>query len=526
MTSRLYDSIEPNVINEEMLQKAVEEQGPQEEAGQLAKKEGINFRDVKELQLDFRNILKIDNLWQFVNLTKLQLDNNIIEKIEALESLVNLVWLDLSFNNIEVIEGLEALIKLQDLSLYNNRISKIENLDTLQYLQIFSIGNNNIHNLENMIYLRKFKNLRTLNLSGNPVCDNEQYSMFIAAYLPDLVYLDFRLLDDNMREMALIKYQYAIEEMKQGEAVALAKQEELDAAEKEVAYHRAAYVEYLNGPFLFDSMYAEDPEASKLMYLPGVPDLVEMYKTKFVAICENLFEYGLKQHERREEEVKLFYECLNEALAENQEQGAKIMRAFEEKNSGALDVIQSLSDTQVTELKLAEYNEEISKLSETLMTLEMQLVDQLEEVIKDFERNIADLVSIFIENEQGLMAQCRDLENHHHEKLLETAINTLEKIVKSEFEEDMPDDVRMLFVDKDTIVNAVNASHDIHLLKIDNREDEIITKANNWASALIEKVHKDEIHRNRSRVMEINQYIDHLQGDVDNLDILEPIPGF
>ncbi|KAF7242934.1 Dynein regulatory complex subunit 3 [Varanus komodoensis] len=119
------------------------------------------------------------------------------------------------------------------------------------------------------------------------------------------------------------------------------------------------------------------------------------------------------------------------------------------------------------------------------------------------------------------MAQCRDLENYHHEKLLEIAISTLEKIVKSEFDEEMPDDVRMLFVDKDTIVNAVNASHDIHLLKIDNREDEIITKANGWASALIEKVHKDEIHRNRSRVMEINQYVDHLHSETDSLDILE-----
>ena len=39
------------------------------------------------------DILQIDNLWQFENLTKLHLDNNIIEKIEALESLVHLVWL-------------------------------------------------------------------------------------------------------------------------------------------------------------------------------------------------------------------------------------------------------------------------------------------------------------------------------------------------------------------------------------------------------------------------------------------------
>uniref|UniRef100_A0A8C5WPB4 Dynein regulatory complex subunit 3 n=1 Tax=Laticauda laticaudata TaxID=8630 RepID=A0A8C5WPB4_LATLA len=423
--SRFYDSIEPNVINEDMLQKAVEEQGPQDDAGQLAKKEGINFKEVKALQLDFRNILKIDNLWELVNLTKLQLDNNIIEKIEALDSLVNLVWLDLSFNNIELIEGLDTLVKLQDLSLYNNRISRVENLDTLLELQVFSIGNNNINDLENMIYLRTFKNLRTLNLTGNPVCDNEVYSMFIAAYLPNLVYLDFRLVEENMREMALMKYQYAIEEMRHGETLALAKQKEWEAREKEVEYHKM------------------------------------------------------------------------------------------------IEDIQNLTDSQMAELKLVEYNDEITKLYETLMSLEMQLVDQLEEVIKDFERNILDLVSIFIENEQGLMAQCRDLENHHHEKLLETAINTLEKIVKSEYDEEMPDEVRMLFVDKDTIVNAVNASHDIHLLKIDNREDEIITKANNQVYNLIEKVHKDEIHRNRNRVLELHHYIDHIRSELDNLDILE-----
>ena len=39
------------------------------------------------------DILKIDGLWEFVNLTKLQLDNNIIEKIEGIDMLVNLVWL-------------------------------------------------------------------------------------------------------------------------------------------------------------------------------------------------------------------------------------------------------------------------------------------------------------------------------------------------------------------------------------------------------------------------------------------------
>ena len=36
------------------------------------------------------------------------------------------------------------------------------------------------------------------------------------------------------------------------------------------------------------------------------------------------------------------------------------------------------------------------------MGLEMQLVDQLEETIKDFERNITDMMSQFVESVQGL----------------------------------------------------------------------------------------------------------------------------
>lgn len=38
-----------------------------------------------------------------------------------------------------------------------------------------------------------------------------------------------------------------------------------------------AFVEHLNGSFLFDSMYSEDVEGNKLSYLPGVRELLETY---------------------------------------------------------------------------------------------------------------------------------------------------------------------------------------------------------------------------------------------------------
>lgn len=140
-------------------------------------------------------------MWQFENLVKLQLDNNVIEKIEGLESLKNLEWLDLSFNNIEKIEGLENLTKLKDFSLFNNQISKLENMSFLENLEVFSIGNNQINDYDFALYLRQFKELKTLCLKGNPICEKTEFIPYVLAHLTQIIYLDYRLVDQNLVQL-------------------------------------------------------------------------------------------------------------------------------------------------------------------------------------------------------------------------------------------------------------------------------------------------------------------------------------
>lgn len=53
--SRLYDSIEPSVIDEALLRQCIEEQGPDGEAGKIAKQEGIEFKEVLELKLSYKS---------------------------------------------------------------------------------------------------------------------------------------------------------------------------------------------------------------------------------------------------------------------------------------------------------------------------------------------------------------------------------------------------------------------------------------------------------------------------------------
>lgn len=63
--SRSYDGVEPAVVDEAMLKQCVEEQGPSGEAGKVAKEEGILFKDVSSLCLDFKseNYLINEKFW-------------------------------------------------------------------------------------------------------------------------------------------------------------------------------------------------------------------------------------------------------------------------------------------------------------------------------------------------------------------------------------------------------------------------------------------------------------------------------
>ncbi|KAL1277649.1 hypothetical protein QQF64_024322 [Cirrhinus molitorella] len=232
------------------------------------------------------------------------------------------------------------------------------------------------------------------------------------------------------------------------------------------------------------------------------------------ALCVQIFDAGLTQHAQRTAEVESFFTCSREAVADNQHKAAQIAADFESSRRQKIAEMQQITDAELLEAHISSCQEQGNQLSETLMSLELQLVDQLEEIFKDFERNISDMVGGFIEF-------CRDLENQHHEQQLEIALATLEKVVKNELEEEIPEDVAMLLVDKDTVTNAVSASHDTHLLKIDNREDALLTRINSWMTGLLKSIHHEEVTRNRKRISEIRNYISFVKDELEDMRLSE-----
>ena len=200
---KLPDNRKPNVLDRHTIWAAIK---PEDYVDDEADKEYI-IKTTVTLRLEFKQLLKIDNLHDLTSLTRLFLDNNFIEKITGLDFLVNLVWLDLSFNKIRKIEGMHALKNLQVLALYQNEIRSIENLDHLKNLNVLRVGNNRLHSKEDILYLRRLPSLRTLSIKGNPICRSEDWKSFAVALLPSLTYLEIHPVSQNEREEAASKYQ-------------------------------------------------------------------------------------------------------------------------------------------------------------------------------------------------------------------------------------------------------------------------------------------------------------------------------
>ncbi|OAF64897.1 hypothetical protein A3Q56_07398 [Intoshia linei] len=271
------DPISPTVIDDELILKSVHENTEIGEAGRILEAEGIEINELETLRLEFKNILKVENIWSLKLITKLQLSNNIIEKIENLDHMVNLEWLDLSFNNIEEIENLENLVKLKDLTLFNNRIRNIENIQHFQKLQFFSIGNNFISDFNTIVNLRKLESLRSLNTSGNPISSDVNFKHYCISHIPQLTFLDYKLIHEIERNEAKEKYDILLMEIQQNELVEIKKNNEISEKQRLFAIDKMAYVENMNSEYYFIKLFIDDAEGIILNMIPGIEEILESY---------------------------------------------------------------------------------------------------------------------------------------------------------------------------------------------------------------------------------------------------------
>ncbi|KAL0871762.1 hypothetical protein ABMA27_004260 [Loxostege sticticalis] len=514
----IHPDIEPGVIDNAMLTRCILEYGPTEEAGRLFAEEGVHLDEAHTVRLEFQNILRIDHLWMLTSLTKLTLAHNLIERIENLELLTGLNELDLSFNKIEKIENLDALVNLEVLTLFHNKIRKMENMETLEKLLVFSIGDNFIEDYKEMAYLRRFRYLRSVSFKGNPCCDDPMTYQFLKSALPRVTYLDYKIVTEEERENGRAFFRGLLrkldEQDEKSEKERLAKED----YEAKVKFYALSFVEYLSGPELLESMFEKDPDGSLLLQVGGeLLGFYEQYKEQYVETMAGLVEFAQEAYNTRQNEIKLFKDLVDNALADSVQKSKEVVANFEEKKKPLVEQMNALIGKFATKQATIEqlepqlmdlgeaFNDTLYELWKKLMTIEMELYERCEESRVQFSVNMTEMITKLMEVSRNAFGAWRENEGVWSMRQFESLSKLLgNKVMLG----DAPPELFEIMMDRDAMMNLVAQSSDNHMRFIDAREDLLVTRANNWRDDLVQGANDNEIKRNRDRILEINYFID------------------
>eukprot|EP00854_Cymbomonas_tetramitiformis_P014094 gene14094-16667_t len=186
------------------------------------------WESVEEVVLEHQRVRRLQNLERLTKMRRASFSDNELTRIEGLECCTSLEELSLEDNRIVQVEGLSTLTSLKLLDLGKNKISRVENLENLTWLTQLSvedneieclagltqlsclmelyIGNNRIAEMREVQQLKDLPKLIILDLLGNPLCQCQDYRLYVVYHLRKLKVLDGMGIEATEQAAAKSKY--------------------------------------------------------------------------------------------------------------------------------------------------------------------------------------------------------------------------------------------------------------------------------------------------------------------------------
>ncbi|BHF69357.1 Dynein regulatory complex subunit 3 [Sparganum proliferum] len=248
-----------------------------------------------------------------------------------------------------------------------------------------------------------------------------------------------------------------------------------------------------------------------------------MYREKCSDACKQLFLTGQEEYMKRKSEEDCLRSCIEDAKQDSKRRALESTEQYKETKKAIkkkLDGLYQDSFPEVAEALLSDLRQAIYELWNDLMGNEVSLVDQLEEIITDFGRNMSEMVSGFTESVQVCFSKIRESAASFNERLAEMTLTYAERLAKTEQQQQKSDHDSSIYLDRDNLVNALNNSKEVHVAVIDKCEENVNKNLKQWLENLIEDLHqKEEYERHTNRVIEINMFIDDQRVDLETSEL-------
>lgn len=173
-----------------------------------------------------------------------------------------------------------------------------------------------------------------------------------------------------------------------------------------------------------------------------------------------------------------------------------LVEEFEEKRKNATADDKTLEDEIIDEFAadkrvttlIDEFQDLYDSTWKHLMDNEMHLHECINEANSTFEHIIQDIMNDFIEKCKTQFVQLRDIEGNFIDGLTEAVQSYITLKASIGKEDEIPEELRESLMERDIILNFAAGMREMHISKIDGREDMLINRGKKWVADLCEKL--------------------------------------
>lgn len=402
-------------------------------------------------------------------------------------------------------EGFSKLGNLTDLVLCSNEITKVDGLVGLSKLTFLSLAKNKIADTDQSLSQPLLGlNLKCLIIADNPFTDGSDYSKKVISALPGLKYLDYKMIDDELRKEAESygeKNKGKIKEMQKGGA-------DLKSLEKEEILKSAGIAETEN----LIPLLKQDHDMKEL-------EAFEITKDKFKKCEEEFrdaivkFQSGMESLNRKRLETQNVFKNMMKVLEKESELQSiskiddykrkykKFEREFKSKKATDTDI-----KTMLTEIEM---------LEDTLMEIEVKHSTKLDSMVGKKEEEDGQLKKLMSLEISNLNSELKASEKHYDDELKEGLEKEAAKYQTDAQKEGINSEgLRELIEDSERRSQKFDASKEYRDNKIQLLDDSLIAAMKLNFDSFTESINKESQKRNRAIIQEVIVYIDDCKRNV------------
>ena len=147
------------------------------------------------------------------------------------------------------------------------------------------------------------------------------------------------------------------------------------------------------------------------------------------------------------------------------------------------------------------------------MSQELTLVSQTEQVLALFEKSLYTLIESFLSEVRALFQYGRNIDIRYFKRLTEIG----ERLESNNYEHM---EAQRLTRESDSLLTLVANCHDGHQNLLLEEEQRLHDSVHEWAKEYLNHFRQKERDRNRTRVLELNHFLDSMKSEVEDLEII------